>query len=71
LHGALNCGKEDFAVLTPEEKQRIEDEEVKRIAEEQYRAEVRAKLHQGVPSPDGRFPSRIAPGGHTFGHAKI
>ena len=31
-------------MLTPEERQRIEDEERKRIAEEQYRAEVRGKL---------------------------
>jgi hypothetical protein len=29
--------------LTPEDKQRIEEEERKRAAEEQYRAEVRAK----------------------------
>jgi len=31
-------------MLTPEERQRIEQEERKRIAEEQYRAEVRSKL---------------------------
>lgn len=36
-------------MLTPEERQRIEDEERKRIAEEQYRAEVRAKLQQPQP----------------------
>ena len=39
-------------MLTPEEKQRIEDEERKRIAEEEYRAEVRANLRQGVPTQD-------------------
>ena len=33
-------------MLTPEERQRIEDEERKRHAEEQYRAEVRANLQQ-------------------------
>lgn len=33
-------------MLTPEERQRIEDEERKRIAEEQYRAEVRARFQQ-------------------------
>ncbi len=33
--------------LTAEEKQRIEEEERKRLSEEQYRAEVRAKLHIG------------------------
>jgi hypothetical protein len=38
-------------MLTPEERQRIEDEERKRIAEEQYRAEVRAKLQGGPPAP--------------------
>jgi len=36
-------------MLTPEEKQCIEDEERKRIAEDQYRAEVRAKLQNGPP----------------------
>jgi site-specific recombinase XerD len=34
-------------MLTPEDRQRIEDEERKRIAEEQYRGEVRAKLQGG------------------------
>jgi hypothetical protein len=38
-------------MLTPEERQRIEDEERKRIAEEQYRAEVRTKLKQSSTSP--------------------
>jgi hypothetical protein len=37
-------------MLTPEEKQRIEDEERRRIAEEQYRAEVRARLQQPTTS---------------------
>jgi hypothetical protein len=31
-------------MLTPEERQRIEDEERRKLAEEKYRAEVRAKL---------------------------
>ena len=36
--------------LTSEEKQRIEDEERRRVSEEQYRAEVRARLHtEAVP----------------------
>jgi hypothetical protein len=38
-------------MLTPEERQRIEEEERKRQAEEQYRAEVRAKLQS---SPEAR-----------------
>ena len=37
-------------MLTPEEKQRIEDEERRRVAEEQYRAEVRARLQQPTTS---------------------
>ena len=45
-------------MLTPEERQRIEEEEGKRIAEEQYRAEVRAKL-QGAPAAPARKPSRV------------
>jgi hypothetical protein len=45
-------------MLTPEERQRIEEEEGKRIAEEQYRAEVRAKL-QGAPAATARKPSRV------------
>ncbi len=35
--------------LSPEDKQRIEDEERRRISEEQYRAEVRSKL-RGEPA---------------------
>jgi len=46
-------------MLTPEERQRIEDEERKRIAEEQFRAEVRAKL-QGDSAPPGEETSRSA-----------
>lgn len=38
-------------MLTPEERQRIEEEERKRTAEEQYRAEVRARLQQAQPTP--------------------
>ena len=38
-------------MLTPEERQRIEDEERKRIAEEQYRAEVRARFQQPQQDP--------------------
>lgn len=37
-------------MLTPEERLRIEDEERKRHEEEQYRAEVRARLQQTQPS---------------------
>ncbi len=36
-------------MLTPEERQRIEEEERKRIAEAQYRAEIRARLLQAEP----------------------
>ena len=48
-------------MLTPEERQRIEDEERKRIAEEQYRAEVRARFQppqQYAPAPV-ETPNRI------------
>jgi hypothetical protein len=45
-------------MLTPEERQRIEEEELKRIAEEQYRAEVRAKL-QGEHAAPVKSPNRI------------
>jgi hypothetical protein len=39
-------------MLTPEERQRIEDEEKQRFAEEQYRAEVRARLQEpATPRP--------------------
>jgi hypothetical protein len=41
-------------MLTPEERQRIEDEERKRIAEEQYRAEVRAKLQSPQAAPPAK-----------------
>ena len=33
--------------LTPEEKQRIQDEEKRTFAQEQYRAQVRAELQHG------------------------
>ena len=42
-------------MLTPEERQGIEEEEQRRHAEEQYRAEVRAKLSQPV-APAGVAP---------------
>jgi len=41
--------------LTPEEKLRIEGEERRRVSEEQYRAEVRAKL-QGESAPIKQSP---------------
>jgi hypothetical protein len=45
-------------MLTPEEKQRIEEEERKRYAEEQYRAQVRSQLQQpsAPPQPSGTKP---------------
>ena len=48
-------------MLTPEERQRIEDEERKRIAEEQYRAEVRARFQQPQQYPPAPVekPNRI------------
>jgi flagellar basal body-associated protein FliL len=48
-------------MLTPEEKQGIEDEERKRIAEEQYRAEIRAKLQQVAPPPEAQAGSPPPP----------
>ena len=45
-------------MLTPEERERIEDEERKRIAEELYRAEVRARL-QGEHGTPAKSPNRI------------
>src|SRR6266852_2757269 len=45
-------------MLTPEERQRIEMEERKRIAEEQYRAEVRARFQDERGAPIKK-PSRI------------
>ena len=45
-------------MLTPEERERIEDEERKRIAEELYRAEVRARL-QGEQAAPAKSPNRI------------
>jgi hypothetical protein len=45
-------------MLTPEDMKRIEEEEWKRIAEEQYRGEFRAKLQQSVPLPQ---PQAAAP----------
>ncbi|HYW38106.1 MAG TPA: emp24/gp25L/p24 family protein [Terriglobales bacterium] len=47
-------------MLTPEERQRIEEEERKRIAEEHFRAEVRAKL-QGDSAPPVRKPAGRLP----------
>jgi hypothetical protein len=44
--------------LTPEDKQRIEEEERKRVSEEQYRAEFRSKL-QGEPGAPIKKPNRI------------
>jgi hypothetical protein len=53
-------GTKRAGMLTPEERQRIEEEEGKRISEEQYRAEVRAKLQGGsvapARKPAGRLP---------------
>jgi hypothetical protein len=46
--------------LTTEERQRIEDEERKRMAEEEYRAEIRAKL-QGAAAPVKKSTSRMIP----------
>ena len=47
-------------MLTPEERQRIEEEEGKRIAEEQYRAEVRSKLKgQSSPPPPVKQSNRL------------
>lgn len=43
-------------MLTPEERQRIEAEERKKIAEEQYRAEVRSKLGAERPSKRTNYP---------------
>src|ERR1017187_8906584 len=45
-------------MLTPEERQRIEEEERKRIAEQQYRGEVRARLQSEHGAPV-KTPSRI------------
>jgi S1-C subfamily serine protease len=44
-------------MLTPEEKQRIADEERKRLEEEQYRAQVRRDL-QSRPEPSPQAPGR-------------
>jgi len=50
-------------MLTPEERWRIEEEERRKLAEEQYRAEVRAKLQQqNVPpqnTAEGSRPARV------------
>src|SRR5258708_4934078 len=37
--------------LTPDEKKRIEEEESKRLAEEQYRAQVRTRLSEHSTKP--------------------
>lgn len=47
-------------MLTPEERQRIEDEERKRHAEEQYRAEVRTKLQQPSASTEVPAPPKAS-----------
>lgn len=55
-------------MLTPEERQRIEEEESRKLSEEQYRAEVRARLRQetaqeqrsGTPGSKVRRAKRIA-----------
>jgi hypothetical protein len=48
-------------MLTEQERQRIEDEERKRIAEEQYRAEVRGKLQAttATSQPHGHHRGRM------------
>lgn len=46
LFGAMPVGRFHME-LTSEEKQRIREEELKRAAEEQYRAQVRSRLHSG------------------------
>jgi hypothetical protein len=51
-------GERESPMLTPEGRQRIEEEERKRIAEEQYRAEVRSKL-QGESGAPVKRPSRL------------
>jgi hypothetical protein len=53
-------------MLSPEERQRIEDEERKRIAEERYRAEVRAKLQQSESPPKPQAGSAPSPKGSPY-----
>jgi hypothetical protein len=53
-------------MLTAEEKARIEEEERKRIAEEQYRAEVRSKLQRSVPEAKAEAPRKNI-GGRVIG----
>lgn len=49
--------------LTPEDRQRIEEEERKRLAEEKYRAQVRSRLENEtrVPPPPEASPSYVLP----------
>jgi len=51
-------------MLTPGEKQRIEEEERKRHAEEQYRAQVRSQLQQ--PAASSAPPHQAAPKSRSF-----
>mgnify|MGYP000539575673 CR=1 FL=1 len=44
--------------LTPERKQQIEEEERQRVAEEQYRAKVRASLNTATAQPVAAAPER-------------
>lgn len=45
--------------LTPEDKQRIEDDERRRLAEEQYREEVRAKFREPSSKPNAKGPKKV------------
>lgn len=47
-------------MLTPEERQRIEEEERRKLAEEQYRAEVRAKLRDEPAQREIAAPKRTS-----------
>jgi hypothetical protein len=48
-------------MLTPEEKQRIEEDERKRHAEEQYRAQIRSQLQQPAAASSPAQPSGAKP----------
>jgi len=57
--------------LRPEQKQQIEDEERQRVAEEQYRAQVRARLRPETPPAASPTRPDDAPKGSGHGRAWV
>jgi len=60
------------SILTDEERQRIENDERKRIAEEEYRAEIRARLSGATPQETNeRLNAAVGPTGRSASRRRV